>query len=130
MKRTTCKEITLAAMFGSFCHNSIKEGLTVDETKLNDTMQLYLRHVKKLYDAMVYSRRKPEAVAWECLLYTATAEIADEYNSESHQYHATSEQMKYFLNRYGRGYDSIAETVDFIRQKRAEMQEEMKEERQ
>ena len=94
----------------------------IDENDLNDSLQIYLLNTRRLYNAMHNKRHKPESVAWIALQYDANSRLKnEEYTAE---YTASSEQLKQWLEIYGRGYKTIAQTVEFVKQKRKEREEE------
>jgi len=86
-------------------------------------LQLFLANEKRLYDAM-HTKRKATAVAWEALMFTANDVLKNDNYPKILT--ATSEQLKKWLNEYGNGYETIADTVEWIKQQRLERIEEDK----
>lgn len=108
----TNKEKTFCALNSAYLmsNNAINEGY------LNETLQLYLANERKLYDAMHNKRLKPHSVVWQALTYDANTRLTnEEYPKE---YMCTSDQLKAWLKEYGRGYDTLQETIDYIIEER------------
>ena len=96
--------------------------MRINETYLNEHLQIMLDNTRSLYDAMRNTRRKPESVAWEAFILLANECLKmEEYPAI---YTCSSEQLKKWLQEYGRGYDSIAETVAYITDERKEAKKE------
>jgi len=115
----TNKEATFSALNGSFLDTS---DFKINEEYLNDSLQIYLSNEKFLYDAMTKTKRKPEAVAWEALTFTANMLLANE-NYPNKKIVASSEQLKKWLNEFGNGYETIKDTVNYIIAERQELKE-------
>lgn len=91
----------------------------IDEEYLNRILQINLDNVEPLYNEMMNTRRKAHVVAWAALEQEANGRISFEFD-ESEPMTATSEHLKDWLNKYGRGYETIAETVKYIEDERKE----------
>jgi hypothetical protein len=105
----TSKEKTYNALNGAFLNT---ESNKINSAYLNELLCLNLANDRPLYDSMHNTRLKPESVAWQALTYEANTRLAsEEYPAK---YIATSDQLKKWLSEFGAGYDTIAETVEYI----------------
>lgn len=111
----TCKAITVSELNGRF--RSSDKG--INEDYLNQTLITYLMNTENLYNQRLNTRRKPESVAWEVLMFLANDILHDSYNGK---YYASSNHLKSWLETEGRGYDTIKETVDYIKAEREQQQ--------
>lgn len=111
----TNKEKTFSALNSSFLNT---QDMKINESYLNESLALLLDNVQPLYNAMMYSKRKPHSVAWEAFIHLANERL--EYEEYPRKYSCTSEHLKKWLAEYGRGYTSIAETVSYIEESRKE----------
>ena len=112
----TKQEWTFEVMNGAYLmsNNQINEGY------LNDTLQVYILNEYPLYCMLKSNRVKRHSVAWAALMYDANTRLKwNGYNAE-----CSSAQLKKWLDTYGNGYETIAETVSFIFDQRLEMMEE------
>ena len=109
----TNQEITFEAMNSYFLMANNK----INESYLNDLLDITIHHNRKFYEAMTSRRRKTTSIVWEALGELANENIK---SLELGNYRSTSAQLKKWLNTYGRGYDSIAETVKEVEQYRHE----------
>lgn len=91
----------------------------IDESFLNHELSLLINNDQTLYlDAVKNRRVRPHSVAWRALTLTANQTIDGYWGAE--EYYASSPQLKNWLNQYGRGYDSIAQTVSEVEEMRRE----------
>ena len=113
----TNKQKTFDALNGAFLMSNSK----INEDYLNETLQIFLLNERPLYDAMHNTRQKPESVAWTALMFSANDRLKnEEYPAK---YFASSEQLKKWLSEFGRDYETIADTVEFIKAERLERKE-------
>lgn len=115
----TNKEKTFSALNSYFLDTS---RMRINETYLNEHIQVMLDNTRHLYDDMRYSKRKPYSIAWEAFILLANECIKMiEYPAI---YTCASEQLKKWLAQYGRGYETIAESVAYIEEEREEAKKE------
>lgn len=108
-------EITFAALNSYFLDTSDN---TINEDYLNHLLNIHCFHSdRRLYDDMGNKRRKSTALAWQGLVGLTNELIKSQCLGN---YYATGAQLKKWLTKYGRGYDSIAETVQDIEDYRNE----------
>ena len=113
----TNKQKTFDALNGAY----LMENNKINEDYLNDTLQIFLLNERLLYDALHNTRQKPESVAWTALMFTANDRLKNEEYPE--KYFASSDQLKKWLSEYGRDYETISDTVEFIKRERQERKE-------
>ena len=106
----TCKEKTLSALNSQFLDLDswciTKADLTAKLTKL-------VEQDGRLWAYMKSPRSKPTSVAWACLTQLANNLLIIIHGEG--KYYATSDQLKYWVNRYGEGYDTLRPTAEYIR---------------
>lgn len=85
----------------------------IDEGYLNDAIQLWGENTRVFVDAVRHTNRKIEAIVWQMFL--------DLVNDHVKDYICTSEQLKAWLRKYGRGYETIRPTVDYFANIRREL---------
>lgn len=124
MKRKTCKRLTMETLKGHFLESG-KNGIRINEDYLNDVIIMELDNNEPLYKAMTETRRRPEAIAWQAFTKITEDRINFEYcmEKDASVYYPASGHLKEFLNEYGRGYESIAESVRHVRKTREELRE-------
>ena len=111
----TKQEWTFEVMHGAYLMSNNK----INEGYLNDTLQIYIRNEYPIYQMLQSKRTKAHSVAWAALMYDANTRLKwNGYNAT-----CTSEQLKKWLAEYGRGYETIAETVEFVEEERKELAE-------
>lgn len=89
----------------------------INTSFLNNELIIMMMNTEPLTREVLNTRRKPEAVAWEVLRFTANLYLKlNGFNT-----YASNEQLKSWLNEYGEGFDTLAETVEAIKAERAEM---------
>lgn len=109
----TNQEITFEAMNSYFLMANNK----INESYLNDLLDITVHHTRYICESMYSRGRKSTAIVWQALEELANENIK---SLELGNYRATSAQLKKWLNTYGRGYDSISETVKEVEQYRQE----------
>ena len=109
------KSITITELNGHF---GSADG--INKEWLNETLILNLMNTERLYNGILNTRRKPESIAWETLMYTTNQILKDAYNGK---YDAGSEHLKSWLNTEGHGYETIKPLVDYIKAEREEYKE-------
>ena len=109
----TSQEITFEAMNSYFLMANNK----INESYLNHLLDITVHHTRYICESMYSRRRKSAAIVWQALEEHANENIK---SLELGNYRATSAQLKKWLNTYGRGYESIAETVKDVEQYRQE----------
>ena len=109
----TSQEITFEAMNSYF----LMANNRINESYLNHLLDITVHHTRRIAETMYSRRRKSAAIVWQALEELANENIK---SLELGNYKATSAQLKKWLNTYGRGYDSIAETVKDVEQYRQE----------
>lgn len=109
----TSQEITFEAMNSYFLMANNK----INEDYLNHLLDITVHHTRRIAETMYTKRRKTTAIVWQALEELANENIK---SLELGNYTATSAQLKKWLNTYGRGYESIAETVKEVDQYRKE----------
>lgn len=114
----TSKEKTFSALNGSFLNG---QTLKINEDHLNDNLRIYLLNNQHLY-GLLSGKNRDHSIAWQALIFVANELISFEELPESNQYYASNDQLKSWLNEYGRGYETIAETVAIISELRKEAQ--------
>lgn len=113
----TNRKKTFDALNGTYLMSDNK----INEEYLNETLQIFLLNERPLYDAMHNTRRTPESVAWTALMFTANDRLKnEEYPAK---YFASSDQLKKWLSEFGRDYETITDTVKFIKAERLERKE-------
>lgn len=113
----TSKGKTFSALNGSFLNS---ETLKINEDHLNDNLRIYLLNNRHLYGLLQHGKHSNHFIAWQALILVANALISFEELPRSNQYYASNDQLKSWLNKYGRGYETIAETVAIISELRKE----------
>lgn len=107
----TSKQATIDALNGRYLDDSTGK---INESYLNDALTLVIANTERLYDACHSKpRRKPTAIAWEALMYLANDAIEWEAHPGKPTV-AASDHLKYWLTTFGRGYDTIAEAVEWV----------------
>lgn len=107
----TSKQATIDALNGRYLDTSTGK---INESYLNEALTLVIANTKHLYDACHSKpQRKPTSIAWEALMYLADDALKNEAHPDKPTV-ATSEHLKYWLNTYGRGYETIAEAVEWV----------------
>lgn len=107
----TNQEITFEAMNSYFLMANNK----INEDYLNHLLDITVHHTRRIAETMYIKRRETTSIVWQALEELANENIK---SLELGNYRATSAQLKKWLNTYGRGYDSIAETVKEVDQYR------------
>lgn len=87
-------------------HYLTEETRKIDENYLNDAIQLWGENTKVFVDAVCNTHRKIEAIVWQMFL--------DLVNDHVKDYVCTSKQLKAWLDKYGRGYETIKPSVDYF----------------
>lgn len=87
---------------------------TINEYRLNQDLIIMGRNTKKFRDELVGGKRKVENVVWDILLHLSTLRIGENEAPYHQDYHATSYQLKKWLDEYGDGYDTLAEAVEVL----------------
>jgi len=88
--------------------------MKINETYLNDLLDITAFNTKWIYDKMTTRRSKSTTIAFYSLIEWCNQELRLEHPG----YYASNEQVKKWLNEYGNGYDSIKEIADFIEEYR------------
>ena len=117
---------TLLELEGRFTSFSENGGYHLNTDYLNDMIRLYLDNVQDIYNNMTNPRRKPEGVAWSAFRALADGYINEDFSEPNTIFYATSQQLRDFLKEYGYGYEAIAESVEYVKETRKELQEEKK----
>lgn len=108
----TKKEITFSVLNDHFLNTATG---TINEDYLNHLLNVHcFNSDRQLYEDMKRKRMKSTALAWRGLIGLTNELIKFSEVPNSNTFYATSDQLKKWLNTYGRGYDSIAETVTDI----------------
>jgi len=103
----TNKVKTFNALNGRFLNTETNR---IDEEYLNHELSLLINNDRTLYLEAKNNRRiRPHSIAWRALTLAANQTIDGYWGAE--EWYASSQQLKKWLQEYGRGYDSIAETV-------------------
>lgn len=113
----TSKEKTFLALNGAFLNG---ETFKINEDHLNDNLRIYLLNNQHLYGLLQHGKHSNHSIAWQALIVVANALISFEELPRSNQYYASNNQLKSWLNEYGRGYETIEETVANISELRKE----------
>lgn len=113
--KMTKQELTFEAMNGAYLMSNNK----INEGYLNDTLQIYIMNEYPIYQMLNSKRTKAHSVVWAALMYDANTRL--KWNCYSTT--CTSDQLKKWLNTYGRGYETVAATVDFVAEERKTMME-------
>lgn len=92
----------------------------IDEEYLNRNLQIALDNTEPLYNDMHNARRALRAVVWAALEWDANARLSFEFD-EGEPVTVKSDHLKAWLTEYGRGYDTIAETVEWAKEERARL---------
>ncbi len=91
----------------------------INEDYLNDTLQVYVMNEYPIYQALKSKRVKAHSIAWMALMYDANTRLKwNCYKSE-----CSSAQLKKWLETYGDGYETISDTITFIKDMRLELME-------
>jgi len=112
----TKKEITFNTLNSYFLNTAT---MKINEEYLNHLLNIHcFNSDRQLYEDMKNKRTKSRNLAWRGLIGLTNELInCEEYPVK---YYATGEQLKKWLNEYGRGYETIAETVNDIETYRQE----------
>lgn len=139
MKRKTNKKYTMEALEKRFVkpdysqpESRWKTAKTIDTDALNDSIIIYLKTIRDLYDAMINPKRNINAVVWKAFAMVAETDIKYMHYGEMHtdmgvlhvKFYATSKQLRNFLNKYGMDYEALEPSVIYARKKRREMRRE------
>lgn len=112
----TKKEITFGTLNSYFLNTAT---MTINEDYLNHLLDIHcFNSDRQLYEDMKNKRIKSTSLAWRGLIGLTNELISSEEYPV--KYYATGDQLKKWLNQYGRGYESIAETVQTIETYRKE----------
>ena len=88
----------------------LQENGKIDEAILNETMKELLKIDGRLFGLFKNKRSKATTVTFAILV-----EIANRANKG---YYSTGRQLKSWLTEYGNGYDSVKETLNYIKNKK------------
>lgn len=127
MKRKTNKKYTIEALEKWFTKPSA-DGPVIDVDTLNNSIMVYLKHVRDLHNAMINPRRNAKTVVWKAFAWIAESNInymhfEEAYSDEGAlkiQFYATSKQLRDFLNKYGMDYEALKPSIDYVRRERRE----------
>lgn len=109
----TQKSITFNALNGNYLNT---QTMKINEDYLNSNLQVLIDNKQQLWKQVKHSKRKATAIVWEALTIEANEQI--KFNEYPASYYATSDQLKTWLKEYGRGYETIAETVAYVDDRR------------
>ena len=108
--------VTFAAQNSYFLNTAT---MKINEEYLNDLLHIQTFNDRRLYEEMKDKRRKSHAIVWQAFIDLANDDIRE--MEEPRQTHtATNYHLKKWLETYGRGLDSIAETVEAVETYRKE----------
>ena len=112
----TNKNMTFSALNGRFLDTETNR---INEEYLNHELSLLIENTESMWEAVTKNRRrKATAIAWWALMVAANQSLEWEYGDKT--LYASSQQLKNWLQEYGNGYDSIAETVSEVEEMRRE----------
>ena len=115
----TSKEKTFSALNSYFLNTAT---MKINESYFTDSLQILLDNTRHLYEATRHSKRKPHSVAWEAFIFLANECLQMiEYPAK---YNCSSDQLKKWLQEYGRGYDSLSDVIAYIEEEREEAKKE------
>lgn len=104
----TNKQITENALNSSYLNG--RSG-RINEDYLNEALILRGMNVQSLWNDIANSKRSVRALVWQTL--TEEANDLIKFN-ENANYYASSDQLKNWLNEYGRGYETLKATADYF----------------
>ena len=96
--------------------------LNTETMRINEDYLNYLLDVEKfsndyrIYDAIKNTKRKATSIVWQAFMEFTNTYL--EY--EGYSTTCSSNQLKSWLNEYGRGYESLAESVKTVEAMRSE----------
>ena len=83
----------------------------IDIEYLNEYLSNYLENVSNFYHTLCDNRRSPvKSVVWHTLMEVVNEHLK-QYGYDD--YYASSNQLKTWLNKYGNGYDTLADTIQY-----------------
>lgn len=108
--------VTFAALNSYFLNTAT---MKINEEYLNHLLNIQCFNNRRSYADMKNKRRKSHAIVWQAFIDLANDDIRE--MEEPRQTHiATNYHLKKWLETYGRGLDSIAETVEAVETYRKE----------
>ena len=108
--------VTFAALNSYFLNTAT---MKINEEYLNHLLNIQCFNIRRNYSDMKNKRRKSHAIVWQAFIDLANDDIKE--MEEPRQTHiATNYHLKKWLETYGRGLDSIAETVEAVETYRKE----------
>lgn len=107
MKKHTNKKITFDCLNAYF----LQSDNTINEDYLNEHIQIIGMNTAWIYDKLKTRRCKAHSIAW-----AAFAEMTNDIiRAQGYDdYYASNDQLKQWLNTYGSGYETIADSVTYF----------------
>lgn len=96
--------------FNTLNGHYLESGEVINENYLCDAITMWIMNTQYLYNMLSSKRHKTTSIVWEAFMNLANDHIKNEYKGLE----CSSNQLKKWLNTYGKGYDTLKMAVEEI----------------